>query len=535
MAATLQSQNTDTWRSLDRACAARWPGVTASTDHGLQIVHIATPHDTLRPLCLWLFKELDYRFSTLVVGEHPAYWQLTYVFMDPVDHGWVYIEMTQPLTQKSVISIGDVIHAADWHEREAEDLFGLHFEGHPKLGEFVLHEDWPEGVNPMRKQFDARQPLPEHNPVAVWQPPTIVQAPGAFAMPIGPVYSDFAEAAHFVIETTGENMLRVLPRFFYKYRGVEKLAEKKTVDEALLLAERFSGSSAFAHGWAFCRAVETLCAAEPPPRMSALRAAFAELERLRHHVATITSLCAATGLSVAQAQGAILEEELLRLTAEICGHRYLFGLLTPGGLMQDLDNGHIKRLQERVQDIRVRLEIFQTDLRYSSSFLDRIEDVGIITSDVVKAFGLVGPVARASGEQSDIRKLFRYGAYASLEFEVPVEIEGDGYARLRVLFREAVQSVSIIEQVLNDLPPTGPLSTPLTPRGGAALGCVEAPLGAAYHWLRLDDDGHIQRYRIGTPSYRNWHAFRVAVEGFSFQDFPIILSTFGLSQAESDR
>ncbi|MGA9853899.1 MAG: NADH-quinone oxidoreductase subunit C [Gammaproteobacteria bacterium] len=534
MAAPLQTPQLDTWQSLARDCVARWAGVTADTDHDLRIVHIVTPHDVLRPLCLWLFKELDYRFGTLVVEEQAECWQLTYVFMDPSDHGWVYIEMTQSLTQTNVASIGDEIHAADWHEREAEDLFGLHFEGHPKLGEFVLHEDWPEGVNPMRKRFDMRQPLPERNQVAVWQPPTIVQAPGAFAMPVGPVYSDFAEAAHFVIETTGENMLRVLPRFFYKYRGVEKLAEEKTIDEALLLAERFSGSNAFAHGWAFCRAIESLCATEPPARASALRTAFAELERLRQHVATITGLCGATGLSVAQAQGAILEEELLRLTAEICGHRYLFGLLTPGGLTLDMDNAHIQRFREGAQDIRARLEVLQTDLRYSSSFLDRIEEVGIITADVVKAFGLVGPVARASGEPSDMRKLFCYGAYANLEFEVPVETEGDGYARLRILFREAQQSVAIIEQALSDLP-TGPLYTPLTPRGGASLGCVEAPLGAAYHWLRLDDAGRIQRYRIGTPSFRNWHAFRVAVEGFSFQDFPIILATFGLSQAESDR
>jgi formate hydrogenlyase subunit 5 len=530
----LQASHSVSWRSLERVCAERWAGVTASTDLGLRIVRMLTPPDTLRPLCLWLFKDLDFRFATLVVEEHPESWQLTYVFIDPADHAWVYVELQQPLTQNSVCSIGDRIHAADWHEREAEDLFGLHFEGHPKLGEFVLHEDWPEGVNPMRKQFDAQHALPERDQVAVWQPPTIVQAPGAFVMPIGPVYSDFAEAAHFVIETTGENMLRVLPRFFYKYRGVEKLAEGKTIEHALLLAERFSGSSALAHAWGFCRAVETLCGVDPPPRATALRTAFAELERLRHHVASITGLCGATGLSVAQAQGAILEEELLRLSAEICSHRYLFGLLTPGGLTRDLDAGQIDRFRDGVRDIHQRLETLQTDLRYSSSFLDRIEEVGFISPEVVKAFGLVGPVARASGDPSDIRKLFRYGAYAQLQFEVAVEAEGDGYARLRVLFREAAQAVSIIEQVLNDLP-SGPLSTALKPRGGAALGCVEAPLGAAYHWLRLDDEGCVQRYRIGTPSFRNWHAFRVAVEGFSFQDFPIILATFGLSQAENDR
>ena len=93
----------------------------------------------------------------------------------------------------TVPSISEHVHAADWHEREAEDLFGLVFEGHPKLGEFVLHEEWPEGVNPMRNGFDASQPLTMREVDPQWQPATIVEAPGAFGMPIGPVFSDFAE------------------------------------------------------------------------------------------------------------------------------------------------------------------------------------------------------------------------------------------------------------------------------------------------------------------------------------------------------
>ena len=99
-----------------------------------------------------------------------------------------------------------------------------------------------------------------------WQPPTIVEAPGAFAMPVGPVFSDFAESAHFLLETVGEDVILTTPRFFYKYRGVEKIAEGQTADRVLLLAERFSGSSAFAHGLAFCQALETICGIEVPAR-----------------------------------------------------------------------------------------------------------------------------------------------------------------------------------------------------------------------------------------------------------------------------
>lgn len=535
MAAVAPKLRTDvTWRSLASACAARWPDTHISTDHPRQVVHLGATAEALRPLCLWLFQELGYRFATLIVEEHGEHWQLRYIFLDPVGHGWVYLERQQPLAQTRVASIGDAVHAADWHEREAEDLFGLEFVGHPKLGEFVLHEDWPEGVNPMRKDFDAQQLQRARERAARWQPPAIVQSPGAFIMPIGPVYADFAESAHFIIETTGEDMIRVLPRFFYKYRAVEKLAEGCMPDEALLLAERFSGDSAFAHGWAFCRALETLCETATPPRAESLRTAFAELERLRRHMAVITGLCGATGLAVAQAQSAMLEEELLRLTGEICGHRYFFGLLKPGGLRRDLSAADCARLRKRLGEMRLGIENLQTALRYSSSFLDRIEDVGWIDPEVVRTFGLVGPVARASGEALDLRKVFRYGIYGGLEFAVPVETEGDGYARLRVLFAEALQAADIVEQVLSDLP-SGPVSAPCRLQAGTALGWSEAPLGAAFHWLHLDERGRVYRYSIAPPSLRNWHAFRVAAEHFSFQDFPIILATFGLSQAECDR
>jgi Ni,Fe-hydrogenase III small subunit/ferredoxin-like protein FixX len=126
-------------------------------------------------------------------------------------------------------------------------------------------------------------------------------------------------------------------------------------------------------------------------------------------------------------------------------------------------------------------------------------------------------------------------AYGSVDFFVPVEQEGDGCARLRVLFAEAEQSAAIIGSVLSLLPEGAIRVDHVRPRAGATLAAVEAPLGAAFHWLRLDDDGKVIRYRVTPPSFTNWHGFHLAAEKFAFQDFPIILATFGLSNAECDR
>ena len=380
-------------------CRRRWNGrVVATADHDGRVCRLACRREELVEVCEWLTQDLGFAFATLIVEEQAeSVWSLTYVFYKDGASPWMHIELARDALAASIPSISTIVPAADWHEREAEDLFGLMFEGHPRLGEFVLHMEWPEGVNPMRRDFDARQRLALQRPGPKWEPPTIVTAPGAFAMPIGPVFSDFAESAHFLLETVGEDVIHTIPRFFYKYRGVEKLAEGERVDRALLLAERFTGTAAFAHGLAFCRAVETICGIEVPPRAHALRTLFAELERLRHHAAAITGICNSTALAVATSQAALIEENLLRLSCEVGQHRYLFGVVSQAGLPAIFPMRPVDVLATAVGIAGERLRDLEAMLRYSSSFLDRLEEVGSVRPEDARAYGLVGPIARASG------------------------------------------------------------------------------------------------------------------------------------------
>jgi formate hydrogenlyase subunit 5 len=144
-------------------------------------------------------------------------------------------------------------------------------------------------------------------------------------------------------------------------------------------------------------------------------------------------------------------------------------------------------------------------------------------------------VARAAGFACDMRKLRPYAAYETIDFAIPVEPEGDGYARLRIFFREAALSAAMIDQILPRMPVGAIRADRIIWRAGAALGAVEAPSGAAFHWVRLGEGRAVQRYRITSPAFTNWHAFHLAAENFAFQDFPIILASFGLSNAECDR
>jgi Ni,Fe-hydrogenase III large subunit len=214
----------------------------------------------------------------------------------------------------------------------------------------------------------------------------------------------------------------------------------------------------------------------------------------------------------------------------------LFGLNTPGGLRRDFDAAACADLLQSVDAADTLLRQLEERLRYSSSFLDRLEDVGIVSPDSARDLDLVGPVGRASGLRHDLRRACPYLGYEQYRFDVPCEQEGDGYARLRVLFFEAHQSAQLIHQAIEFLEPGEVCAEVRETRASAiGLGCAEAPIGAAVHWIRLDGGGTVERYRILSPSFRNWLGLHVAVEDFAFQDFPIILATFGLSAAECDR
>jgi formate hydrogenlyase subunit 5 len=520
---------------LKQEIERRWPGNAQCRPDAGPLCEVICTRTALPGLCGRLFLDWNFSFAGLIVEEGASEWQLRYVLYGERDAGWVHVLVTAPLAEKTFPSIVKFVHAADWHEREAEDLFGLVFEGHPRLGDFILHDDvWQENVEPMRRQFDPEAAMRHRKPDEDWRPTRIVQEPGAFVMPVGPKYSGVTESVHFLLETVGEDVIRSTPRLFYKWRAVEKLAEGKTADEVLLLAERFAATTAFAHGLAFCQAVETICATTVPPRATILRVFLAELERLRQHTGAIQEICESTALAVANAHAGICEEELLRISGELTGHRYLFGLLALGGLLCDLPDDACATALGKSQKVLAQLNELEKRLRVSSSFLDRLEEVGIVPQRTAMVYGLLGPIARASGIVRDLRRAQPYSGYEHFQFDVPSEQEGDGYARLRILFAETRQSVRLMEQAVAALQ-DGSVSEPAQLRAGAALGWVEAPRGGAFHWVRLNDDGKVARYHTMTPSFANWHGFHLAVEKFAFQDFPIMLSTFDLSVAENDR
>ena len=300
--------------SFPELCRSRWQGeVVATLDEAGRACRVECGPAHLRDLCQWLTRDLDFALATLVVEQGPPTgWSLLYAFYRDANSPWVHVELKLDAAESVVPSVVDLFHGPsfDWHEREVEDLFGLHFEDHPRLGEFVLHEDWPEGINPMRRDFDARKRFEPRTMEPKWEPPTIVMAPGAFAMPIGPVFSDFAEFGPFFARKRGRGCDPHNPAFLLQIpwcredcgrtTGRPRLAARR----ALFRDRRFRSWPGILPGRR-----GDLRRSKLSPRALALRTVFAELERLRSHAAAITGICNSTALAVATSQAALIEEE----------------------------------------------------------------------------------------------------------------------------------------------------------------------------------------------------------------------------------
>jgi Ni,Fe-hydrogenase III large subunit/Ni,Fe-hydrogenase III component G len=469
-----------------------------------------------------------------------------------LDRQRLWLHLVAPLTDgvSHYPSLVGALPAADWYEREIRDEAGIEAIGHPMLRRLRLPATWPPDDYPLRgvvgnrvlevSEAGAQEESGARVPLAGQDDEREVLDPGPEGVvdyPLGPVRSGVVESGHYTLRTVGEEIVDFRLQLFYKHRGVEQLAVGLTPLHLPLLAERISGTSGFAHALAACEALERAGGVVVPLRARFLRTFFAELERLYNHLGYHADLCQATGLTVGQAQFDILKERVLRLNAELTGHRYLFGACVYGGMACDLSSAGLQAARALVGALRQRVPRLGKMALTSPSHVDRLENTGILPPAEARSWAAVGPIARASGIDRDVRRDFPYAAYDEVSFEVPVFDEGDALARARVRLEEMIQSLHIMGQVLEKLP-GGPVrsNSAEPPKGHSALAWVESPHGEGLHWLHTDAAGQLTRYRVRTASFANAQAFPLCVPGRNIlTDFPVIEQSWGLSYAGADR
>ena len=431
-------------------------------------------------------------------------------------------------------SLTTVVPAVHWDEREMADLLGTVPEGHPDPRRLVLREDWPAGLFPLRKDFDATSVPPPSRHDAY--PFTPFEGEGIGHVPVGPIHAGIIEPGHFRFAAVGEVVLELEARLFYTHRGIEKLVEGRTPDAALPVVERICAACAFSHALAFCEAVESLDQTMLPIRAVWGRTLGLELERLYNHIGDAGNICAGTGFAVGAMQGARLKEKTQRLIEEIVGHRFLRDVCAVGGLRRDFPRPGLRRLRSELSQRRAETQQFAALLLGTDSFMDRTRGTGVVSRELAVALGAVGVAARAAGVDVDARRDRPAAGYRRWPAKVIVQATGDVEARLRQRLAEIDETWNLIETLLAD-EPDGPVRVALPPRPAhrVGIGVVESPRGADVHWLRTDAAGNVDRLRVRSASFANWPIVAAAAPGNLIPDFPLINKSFELCYACLDR
>jgi Ni,Fe-hydrogenase III large subunit/Ni,Fe-hydrogenase III component G len=432
-------------------------------------------------------------------------------------------------------SIAAKYPAANWFEREAMDLFGLSPAGHPNPARVALHDDWPEGVYALRKDFADETVVARV--AGDFHPFRPVSGEGVFQIPVGPVHAGVIEPGHFRFGVAGEPVLYLQMRLFYVHKGIEKRFERLPWRHGLFLAESISGDTAVGHSLAFAHAIERLAAIEVPARARALRVVLLELERIYNHVADIGALATDVAFTVPASRAQSLREGLLRLHERLFGTRLLRGTIALGGVKTDLSDPGRGELLAHLVILEREFDQLIATLIDAGTFTDRVDATGVLTNQAARDLGIVGVAARASHVDGDLRRDLPHDAYDALQFEVPLEDGGDVRARLMVRAREVEQSFRIVRQVVESLPATALRATlpPVLPPASSALGWVEAWRGPVVHYVATGEQGGIARVKINDPSFLNWPGLIQAVPGNIIPDFPVINKSFNLSYSGNDR
>lgn len=444
------------------------------------------------------------------------------------------LETTAPESDPTYASLTTLFPAAAWSEREAFDLFGVRPAGHPDLRPLVLHEDFPEGVHPLRKDYRHDRVEPRVPRRAFTFPK--VEGDGVFEIPVGPIHAGIIEPGHFRFQVMGDTVLHLEAKLFYTHRGLEKRAEGMDVGEGVRLAEQICGVCAVSHALSYAQAVEGIAGLEVPPRALYLRSLFAELERLYNHVGDIANICAGVGFAYGSNHGARWKEALMQLNARVAGHRYLRGAVVPGGAARDVADRQLDDIARTVAEVRDNIGQIVHDALGNPIVHDRFKKTGVLWKDIAVKFGAVGPAARASKIDMDARRDFPHAAYPHLSFEVPVLEDGDVLARFVIRALEAGQSAEMIRQIAEHLP-EGEIRVPVDglPAYRYGLGITESARGENVHFVMTGPGNTIYRYRVRPASYVNWPVLPFCVPGNIVPDFPLINKSFELCYSCCDR
>src|SRR3990172_7329312 len=272
---------------------------------------------------------------------------------------------------------------------------------------------------------------------------------------MGPQHPSTHGVLRLVLELDGEIVRSASPTIGYLHTGIEKTTEQKKWQQVIPLVERMDYLSAQSNSLAFCLSVETLLGLEMPERVRHIRVLIAELQRLNSHLVFLGTHGLELGAVSVMMYCFRERERLLKINEMLAGFRMFPSYIRIGGLREDLPGGFHEAVTSFLDAFPAKLNEYEDLLTKNQIYLKRTRGVGSISKEDAVAYGLVGPMARASGVAYDVRKAFPYLGYETYDFQVPTGRAGDVYDRYLVRVEEMRQSTALARQALERITPRG--------------------------------------------------------------------------------
>ena len=388
-----------------------------------------------------------------------------------------------------------------------------------------------------------------------------------YSVKMGPQHPATHGVLRVDLDLDGETIIKCTPHVGYLHRGFDKIAEHRTYAQSLILTDRLDYIAAMANNVGYCVAVEKLLGISVPLRAKYIRTMVCEMSRIASHLLWLATHALDIGAMTVFLYCFREREIMLDLFEELCGARLTFSYPRIGGVRQDVTRHFIDVLQQFVLDFPKNIEEYETLIDTNRIWLKRTVGIGVLSGEEALALGLTGACLRGSGVDYDIRKHRPYDAYDLVDFEVPLATEGDIYARYRCRMEEMRQSVRIIQQCIDQLPP-GPivgddapdLVMPLhggrkTEAGATTYGTglirfleengqfpigdiyvsTEVPKGELGFYFISDGSGRPYRMHVRSPSFIHIGALPALAEGSMIADLIANIGTLDVVLGECDR
>lgn len=370
---------------------------------------------------------------------------------------------------------------------------------------------------------------------------------GDLAVNMGPQHPSTHGVFRLKLHLQGEKINKIESFLGYLHRGVEKLSEKLNYDQLPPVLERDDYLSPTSNSLGFVNAVEKICEIEVSRKASYIRVLVAELQRISSHLVALGTYGLDLGGALGGGASLFLycfreREKILDVMEQLTGTRFHTNINQIGGVRYDVSKDSINKIKNLINELRPILQDYSNMISKDEIFMKRTKNIGIISKELAEESGASGPILRGCGVKFDLRKNKSYESYPEFDFDIPVGTIGDAYDRTIVRMKENIESLKIIEQIIDGIP-SGDLcsrkplkSAKLTrPPKGSSYFSIESPRGELGFFIVSDGSSIPYRMKIRAPSFSNLSLVEKLLPGTFIADSVVILGSLDPVFGDVDR